>query len=193
MKIVKCKKCGHDLDTDPTEISHGWHNPNPNPPRVIVALSNINPNVNLINWDEIKELFPYEWTQMCDNPSVDSKFMNEVFLDPRCHYIREKNITMQEFVAAFINENNKHKCASMPVPTSDDLTNIIYHAIYQTINSWDINVPEFYQGYMGANQSHAKLIYDAISIAVKSKRIEEAKVDHEKKPNKFAPKNKKAV
>ena len=54
----------------------------------------------------------------------------------------------------------------MPNPTEEDLKDPVFEAIWQTIKSWDINVPEFYDGYCGANGSHAKLILDAIRARV---------------------------
>ena len=45
----------------------------------------------------------------------------------------------------------------------------LFDAIYSVIKSWDVNVPEFYQGYCGANGSHATLIYDAIKDVIESR------------------------
>jgi len=51
---------------------------------------------------------------------------------------------------------------SMPSPPADVHDHPLFNAIYDTIESWDVNVPEYYNGYCGANGSHAYLIYDAI-------------------------------
>ncbi|BDD79805.1 hypothetical protein [Burkholderia phage FLC9] len=51
---------------------------------------------------------------------------------------------------------------AMPNPTDDDLNSPLFEAIWQVIKKWDVNVPEFYAGYCGANGSHAKLILDSI-------------------------------
>jgi len=32
----------------------------------------------------------------------------------------------------------------------------------KTIRTWDVNVPEYYNGYCGANGSHVTLIYNAV-------------------------------
>lgn len=50
----------------------------------------------------------------------------------------------------------------MPNPTNADLNSPEFEAIWQVIKSWDVNVPEFYDGYCGANGSHAKLILDVL-------------------------------
>ena len=50
----------------------------------------------------------------------------------------------------------------MPNPTVEDLNNPFFEAIYGVIKDWDVNVPDYYVGYCGANGSHAKLILDAI-------------------------------
>ena len=55
---------------------------------------------------------------------------------------------------------------AMPNPTPAMLANDpIWDAIYETIKDWDVNVPEYYNGYCGATGSHATLIYDAIMKA----------------------------
>lgn len=52
---------------------------------------------------------------------------------------------------------------AMPNPTPAMLANDpIWDAIYETIKSWDVNVPAYYNGYCGANGSHATLIYNAV-------------------------------
>jgi hypothetical protein len=53
--------------------------------------------------------------------------------------------------------------AEMPNPTPEQLESPEFEAIWQTIKSWDVNVPEFYEGYCGANGSHVVLILDALS------------------------------
>jgi hypothetical protein len=50
----------------------------------------------------------------------------------------------------------------MPNPTERDLQNSTFEAIWQVIKTWEVNVPEYYVGYCGANGSHVKLILDAI-------------------------------
>ncbi len=51
----------------------------------------------------------------------------------------------------------------MPNPTEADLVDPIFEAIWQTIKSWDVNTPEYYVGYCGANGSHVKLFLDALA------------------------------
>lgn len=52
----------------------------------------------------------------------------------------------------------------MPSPTKQERETPEWNAIWSIIRTWDINVPEFYNGYCGANGSHVKLIYDAIKL-----------------------------
>lgn len=52
---------------------------------------------------------------------------------------------------------------SMPNPTPEMLNNDpVFDAIWEVIKNWDINVPEYYRGYMGGTGSHVTLIYDAL-------------------------------
>lgn len=54
----------------------------------------------------------------------------------------------------------------MPDPTPEMLDgDPLFEAIWQTIKSWDVNVPAHYWGYMGATGSHVRLIYDAVKSA----------------------------
>lgn len=54
---------------------------------------------------------------------------------------------------------------NMPNPTVDDLNDPVFEAIWQTIKRWDVNVPDCYTGYCGANGSHVMLILNAIRAA----------------------------
>ena len=64
-----------------------------------------------------------------------------------------------------IGKSSKHQfnMFAMPTPTPAMLANDpIWDAIYKTIRTWDVNVPEYYNGYCGANGSHVTLIYNAV-------------------------------
>jgi hypothetical protein len=50
----------------------------------------------------------------------------------------------------------------MPNPTEEDLNDPLFNKIWELIKTWDVNVPEYYSGYCGANGSHVKLIFDKI-------------------------------
>lgn len=50
----------------------------------------------------------------------------------------------------------------MPNPTEADLNDPEFEAIWQTIKRWDVNVPDCYAGYCGANGSHVMLILNAL-------------------------------
>jgi hypothetical protein len=56
---------------------------------------------------------------------------------------------------------------SMPSPTDAMLESPLFEAIWQTIKTWDVNVPEAYRGYCGANGIHARLIFEAVAPFVK--------------------------
>jgi hypothetical protein len=47
-------------------------------------------------------------------------------------------------------------------PTETELTDPLFDAIWETIKTWDINVPGVYNGYCSATGNHVKAILDAI-------------------------------
>ena len=51
----------------------------------------------------------------------------------------------------------------MPSPTEAMLKSPEFEAVWQLIKSWDVNVPEYYEGYCGANGSHVALILRALT------------------------------
>ncbi len=53
---------------------------------------------------------------------------------------------------------------SMPNPTFEQLSDPTFEAIWNVIKTWDVNVPEYYQGYCGANGSHVVLIMNALKL-----------------------------
>jgi len=48
-------------------------------------------------------------------------------------------------------------------PTPEMLDDPKFGAIWQTIKSWDINVPGAYNGYCGATGNHVRAILDALA------------------------------
>lgn len=50
-----------------------------------------------------------------------------------------------------------------PDPTPEMLETSMFEAIWQCIKSWDINVPDAYNGYCGATGNHVRAITDAIT------------------------------
>jgi hypothetical protein len=52
--------------------------------------------------------------------------------------------------------------ATMPNPTSEQRKDPRFDAIWSVIRTWDVNVPEHYEGYCGANGSHVALILNAL-------------------------------
>jgi hypothetical protein len=55
----------------------------------------------------------------------------------------------------------------MRSPTEEELNSELFNKIWNTIKSWDVNVPEHYSGYCGVNGSHVCLILDAINKELK--------------------------
>lgn len=55
-----------------------------------------------------------------------------------------------------------HSGSKWPDPTEVDLLTPEFNTIWQVIKTWDINVPEAYDGYCGATGSHVKAILDAL-------------------------------
>lgn len=47
-------------------------------------------------------------------------------------------------------------------PSAAMLTDPMFNAVWNEIKSWDINVPEEYEGYCGATGNHAAAIVRAI-------------------------------
>jgi hypothetical protein len=54
----------------------------------------------------------------------------------------------------------------MPNPTEEQMKSPIFNAIWEVIKDWDVNVPEYYEGYCGANGSHVALILEKIKEPV---------------------------
>lgn len=51
-------------------------------------------------------------------------------------------------------------------PTEDMLRNPAFKAIWHCIKTWDINVPEAYNGYCGANGNHVRAILGALGDGI---------------------------
>jgi len=50
-----------------------------------------------------------------------------------------------------------------PDPTPEQLNSFWFNRIWDVIKTWDINVPEVYEGYCGATGNHVVAILNAIS------------------------------
>jgi hypothetical protein len=50
-------------------------------------------------------------------------------------------------------------------PTLKELADPLFERIWETIKTWDINVPEEYAGYTGATGNHVCAILDAVKQA----------------------------
>lgn len=53
----------------------------------------------------------------------------------------------------------------MPNPTEEQLASPEFQVIWDVIKRWDVNVPDYYEGYCGANGSHVALILNALDEA----------------------------
>lgn len=51
-----------------------------------------------------------------------------------------------------------------PDPTPEMLDSPEFEAIWQCIKSWDINVPDAYEGYCGATGNHVRAIMEALKL-----------------------------
>lgn len=63
--------------------------------------------------------------------------------------------------------NGPKKCitkppVSYPAPTAEDLRSPEFKAVMGVIKSWDIGVPEWYDGHTGAMGNHAMAILNAL-------------------------------
>lgn len=52
----------------------------------------------------------------------------------------------------------------MPNPTEDELNSIWFNKIWSVIKNWDVNCPDYYNGYCGANGSHVMMILNALDL-----------------------------
>lgn len=68
-------------------------------------------------------------------------------------------------VSTVVDENEIINPISWPDPSPEDLNSSEFETIWQIIKTWDINVPEAYNGYCGASGNHVKAILDALSPA----------------------------
>lgn len=59
----------------------------------------------------------------------------------------------------------------MPNPSPADLEHNLFDALYQAIKTWDVEVPEFHDGYCAANGSHVKLILNGLDEATKDSNL----------------------
>lgn len=59
--------------------------------------------------------------------------------------------------------NAPHAYKEMPNPTPEQVEHDpTFQAIWNVIKTWDVNAPEYYFGYCGANGSHVALILNAL-------------------------------
>ena len=63
---------------------------------------------------------------------------------------------------------SKKPQAVWPDPKWKDLESEDFNAVWECIKSWDINVPEFYDGYTTANGNHVMAILIALGLRDRS-------------------------
>ena len=59
----------------------------------------------------------------------------------------------------------------MPNPNHKEINSPEFEAIWNVIKNWDINAPDYYDGYCGGNGSHVKLILDALKPVIRQEKI----------------------
>lgn len=69
-----------------------------------------------------------------------------------------------------VNGKTPDKCVSKPPaaypnPTPEQLKSKEFEAVWQLMKSWDIAVPEWYDGYTGAMGNHVAAVLKAIAEA----------------------------
>ena len=60
-----------------------------------------------------------------------------------------------------------------PDPTPEQLQTLWFNRIWDAIKTWDINVPEAYEGYCGATGNHVVHILNAITANGSGKYFDE--------------------
>lgn len=65
-------------------------------------------------------------------------------------------------MSEYLTERCEFSSNKMPNPTKEDLIDQEFEVIWSVIKSWDLNVPEYYGGYCGANGSHVMLILNKL-------------------------------
>lgn len=60
---------------------------------------------------------------------------------------------------------------NMPNPTEEDLKDENFKVIWNTIKSWDVKVPDYYDGYCGASGSHVMLIINELRKSKLTKEL----------------------
>jgi len=67
--------------------------------------------------------------------------------------------------------SNSIERRDMPSPTKEEMDSDEFNAIWDIIKQWDINVPDYYNGYAGGNGSHVKLILDSLKPILRNNKI----------------------
>lgn len=57
---------------------------------------------------------------------------------------------------------NHRSFEKLPNPTEEDLQRKDFNMIWEVIKTWDINIPDAYEGYCGATGSHVMVILNAL-------------------------------
>jgi hypothetical protein len=113
----------------------------------------------------------------CDNEGKEENRVDTPFiagLGPMTVYLCD--VCASRLAAAFLDTNavigvvqwDEPLATSMPDPTPEQELDPVFQAIWRTIKDWDINVPEYYEGYCGATGSHVALILNALEKIWKS-------------------------
>lgn len=58
--------------------------------------------------------------------------------------------------------NEREQFEKMPSPSVQDIVDPLFNAIWNATKTWDVNAPEYYEGYCGLNGSHVMVILNSI-------------------------------
>lgn len=99
-------------------------------------------------------------------PEIDDLFTVEPLSDDE---LDELNVTLKNIEVEYFETElvaipviPEPDFLDMPTPTEQDLKSPIFNALWDVVKTWDVNVPEYYSGYCGANGSHVKLLLNAL-------------------------------
>lgn len=94
-------------------------------------------------------------------PELDDFFLMEV---QQAEDFDELMSTLNHIV---VEELPVELVGALPNPTEADLKSPVFNALWEVVKTWDVNVPEYYAGYCGANGSHVKLLLNALQPYLK--------------------------
>jgi hypothetical protein len=77
-----------------------------------------------------------------------------------------------EYKDRFIHTDVVENPIPWPDPTSEQFNSELFDQIWNVIHTWDINVPEVYNGYCGATGNHVVAIMNGITLPQETLRCQ---------------------